>query len=186
MKKWLFVVLASMAATGAAQAQSAESSESFTSNPYLGIGVTGAKNASSGKDTANLKLFGGFKLRDGWGVESGWTHYGSQDFNRNFGPQNVFGSTSGLSGYVAGTYAVPLNDRFSVYGKLGLASSWRKYSDNAGTHYKDKDKGVYAALGAEFKLTEQVSLIAEIEHQGQRKNAGAKADVATVALKFGF
>jgi OOP family OmpA-OmpF porin len=184
MKHLLLALLASMAATGAAQAQSA--SDQITSHPYLGVGVTGAQNISSDARTANLKLFGGFDLGRNWGVESGFTHYGSKDFTRSNGTASVSGSTSGLSGYLAARYSLPISDSFSAYGKLGLASSARTYSNSLGMRVKDRDKGVYAALGVQYQLNANVSLVGEYERQGKDKMSGPRADVWTAGVKFGF
>jgi OOP family OmpA-OmpF porin len=184
MRQLLLAALASVAACGAAQAQTADGQAG--ARPYIGVGATSAQNISADERTGNLKLFGGFDLGRNWGVETGYSHYGSQDFSRASGGASVRGTTSGLGAYVAAKYSLPITDSFSAYGKLGVAHSERKYSNNLGMRFKDRDKGAYAALGVEYHINPNLSLIAEYEHQGKEKMSGAKADVWTAGVKFGF
>jgi OOP family OmpA-OmpF porin len=184
MKYLLPALLASLATCGAAQAQTVAGQ--LGSRPYIGVGVSSAQNISSDERSADLKLFGGFDLGRNWGVETGYSHYGSKDFSRSSGGLNLRGTTSGVSAYVAAKYSLPITDKVSVYGKLGLAQSERKYSNSLGMRFKDKDKGVYAALGVEYHINANLSLIAEYEHQGKETMSGAKAEVWTAGVKFGF
>jgi OOP family OmpA-OmpF porin len=89
--------------------------------------------------------------------------------------------------YAAAKYTIPLSERSSVYGKLGLAHTEQKYSSQApGWNFKESDNGLYAAAGAKFKLTEKVSLYAEIERNGKRPLNGPKNHVFNAGLTYGF
>lgn len=81
---------------------------------------------------------------------------------------------------------MPVNDQFSAYGKLGVAYSNRKVEANDGLHIDHHDTGAYAALGAEYKLNEKVSLVGEYERYGKSTDFGAKPDVVTVGVKYSF
>ncbi|WP_267875195.1 outer membrane beta-barrel protein [Massilia aurea] len=110
------------------------------------------------------------------------------------GSINVF-STSGFgqgevkssSSYVAAKYAVPLNERLSAYGKLGVARNERKVNlASNGVGYSDNDNGVYGAVGLQYALGQNLSLVGEYERYGKQPEIGAKADVVSVGLKVGF
>lgn len=109
-----------------------------------------------------------------------------QKFARADATRNVSGSTKGYNTYVAGKYSLPLGERISAYGKLGLAHSERKYDNSWGDYLNDTDTGAYAALGAQYQLTEKIAVSAEYERYGCDKPSGAKADVWTVGAKYSF
>jgi OOP family OmpA-OmpF porin len=80
---------------------------------------------------------------------------------------------------------MPVNDQFSVYGKLGLEHSERKLQ-SADLNLKDTDTGAYGAVGLQYNLNQQVALTAEYERYGKTKTVGAKADVWTVGARYSF
>jgi OOP family OmpA-OmpF porin len=80
---------------------------------------------------------------------------------------------------------MPINERVSAYGKLGVQHSERKF-DSAALNVKDSDTGAYGALGVEYKLNQQVALTAEYERYGKEKDIGAKANVWTVGAHYNF
>ena len=92
----------------------------------------------------------------------------------------------GSGTYVAGKYSVPLGDRFTGYGKLGVSYNERKYSSSTLGQVNSYDTGLYGGVGVEYKLNEKLALNAEYERYGKDKQFGAKADVYTVGLKYGF
>jgi OOP family OmpA-OmpF porin len=182
MKKLMFAVLTSIAAIGAAQAQTTTVSGP---RPYVGLGAATVDYYSDGYKT-HAKLFGGVELDQNWGIEAGYTHIEKQKFARADATRSISGSTKGYDSYVAGKYSLPVSERFAAYGKLGLAHSQRKYENSWGERNNDTDTGAYAAIGAEYKLTSNVALQAEYERYGRDKPSGAKADVWTVGAKYSF
>ena len=48
------------------------------------------------------------------------------------------------------------------------------------------DNYVYAGLGAQYKLNENVSVVGEYENFGKSKDIGARAGVWSAGVKFGF
>jgi OOP family OmpA-OmpF porin len=92
----------------------------------------------------------------------------------------------GSGTYVAGKYSMPLGERFTGYGKLGVSYNERKYSSALGTQVNNYDTGLYGGVGVEYKLNQNLALNAEYERYGKDKAFGAKADVYTVGLKYGF
>jgi OOP family OmpA-OmpF porin len=191
MKKLIVALIAGTAAMGAAQAQTSQTQP----RAYVGIGVATAdhENSSVGALTnvdsdgykASGKIFGGYEFDQNWGVEAGYTDFRNSNFNYSVNGTNGSGTTKGSSYYVAGKYNMPVNDQFSVYGKLGLEHSERKLQ-SADLNLKDTDTGAYGAVGLQYNLNQQVALTAEYERYGKTKTVGAKADVWTVGARYSF
>lgn len=185
MKKIAFALFATAAAIGAAQAQTIAADTA--PHAYVGIGASTSDNITKDEYRVGGKIYGGYQFDRNWGVEAGYTYLDSQDFSRSIGAnRNLSGSVKGSNSYIAGKYTIPINERFSAYGKLGLAYTERKYSDNAGLRYNDNDTGVYGGVGVQYKLNQNVSLVGEYERYGKDKKIGAKADAYTVGLQYDF
>ena len=175
MKKLLLALFATTAAVGAAHAQTIPATKP---QAYIGVGAATADNKSVDEYKTNAKIYGGYDFDQNWGIEAGYT---------DFGKENVsIGNVKGSGTYVAGKYTVPLGDRFSGYGKLGVSYNERKYSDGLGSQVNNYDTGLYGGVGVEYKLNEKLAVNAEYERYGKDKEFGAKADVYTVGLKYGF
>lgn len=188
MKKIILTVAANLAVLAVAQAQTTttDMSSSASPRPYVGVAVSGAKNQASDDWKASPKVFGGYKLDPNWGVELGYTHHSSEDYtSNNTSGAPVRGEVKGSSSYVAATYSMPVNDRFSAYGKLGASYNERK-NRQIGNNYTDRDTGLYGAVGVEYALNEKASIVGEYERYGKDKAIGAKADALSVGVKYGF
>lgn len=191
MKKLIVALIAGTAAIGAAQAQTTQTQP----RAYVGVGVAtadhenssvgGLTNVDSDGYKASGKIFGGYEFDQNWGVEAGYTDFRNSNFNYSVNGTNGSGTTKGSSYYVAGKYNMPVNDQFSVYGKLGLEHSERKLQ-SADLNLKDTDTGAYGAVGLQYNLNQQVALTAEYERYGKSKTVGAKADVWTVGARYSF
>jgi len=172
MKKLMIALIATAAVAGTAQAQN-------TGRGYVGVAAASAKNTTLDSHKADGKLFGGIQFDERLGVEAGWTNHHKTDV----GP---VGSTEGYGTYVAAKYSVPINEQVSAYGKLGVSHSERKLTNQLGQRFKDDDTGGYGGVGVEYKLNQNVALLAEYERYGKSKAYGAKPDVWSVGLKYGF
>ncbi|VXC23909.1 porin family protein [Massilia sp. 9I] len=189
MKKLLVVLIASAAAMSAAQAQS-------TSAPraYVGAGIasadhdfkqSGASNVDTDGWKASGKIFGGYDFNQTWGVEAGYTDFAKSDVNYSIGGVNRRGETDGHAFYVAGKATLPVNEQFSVYGKLGATRIKNELEIVNASMSRSKTEA-YGAVGAEYKLNQNVSLVGEYERYGKSKDFGAKADVLTIGAKYAF
>jgi OOP family OmpA-OmpF porin len=190
MKKLIFAVIAGATMISAAQAQTQ------VPGPYIGVGVAtadhvsnigGTTGSSSDGYKASGKLFGGYDFDQTWGVEAGYTDFRKSHYN--YSVNNVPGNASsdGHSFYVAGKATMPLNEQFSVFGKLGAAQNKNNLNASTiGLSRSDSKTEAYGALGAQYSLTKQVALTLEYERYGKSKDFGAKADVWTVGAKYSF
>lgn len=190
MKKLIVALIASAAAMSAAQAQTT------APRAYVGAGVatadhdfklSGATNVDNSGYKASGKLFGGYDFNQTWGVEAGYTDFRDARVNYAIGGVNNSGETKGESYYLAGKATMPVNEQFSLYGKLGVARNKSELVTlNAAQNRSESKTEAYGALGAEYKLNQNVSLIGEYERYGKSKDFGAKADVWTIGAKYAF
>jgi OOP family OmpA-OmpF porin len=190
MKKTMFAVLAGVLSMGAAQAQTNAAMASADTSPqvYAGVSTGMVKDSISNDTKRTTKLFGGVDLDQNWAIEAGYTYLGKSGFWVSPEPNGLVGvSVKGYSAYAAAKYTMPLSERSSVYGKLGLSHSAHKYSGGTpGWNFTDSSNGLYAAAGLQYKLTEHVSTFVEYERYGKRLPNGPKNQVFNVGLKYGF
>jgi len=182
MKKLIVALIASAAAISAAQAQTTTT----PGHAYIGVGVATADHEDgNGFDSdgykASGKVFGGYDFNRNWGVELGYTDFRKADVTSAVGN----GETKGYAYYLAAKATAPINERFDVYGKLGLQNSQRELSV-ANVTVKDHAADAYGAVGVEYKLNEKVGLSAEYERYGKNKDFGATANVITVGARYSF
>lgn len=173
--------------------------------PYVGggfgrghIGFDGgsfASNSSNVNDSTDTgktgeKLFLGVNLDRHWAVEGGYTHFGS--FKYNYAGANAIATTSkgqasygASSWWLAGKGAVPLTDRFDLYGKLGLAENKTRDSASSndpaldavlGTPYtrNSNHTGLLAGLGAEYHPGKKVGVRVEFDDYGKFGSSGSR------------
>jgi len=186
MKKLIFALIAGATAMSAAHAQS----------PYVGLGVAssdhtykigGATNVDGDGWKPSLKVFGGVDINPMWGVEAGYTDLRKASVNYNIGNVAGSGTADGKRAYVAAKATMPLNEQVSFYGKLGAGYQKTEFSASTpGLGRSDSDTGVYAGVGAQYKLSQQVALTLEYERYGKKKDFGAKPDALTVGARYNF
>jgi OmpA-OmpF porin, OOP family len=191
-------VLTALAVLGlAAQAQEA---------PRVYLGLTAGVAAAIAKDYDTDKnetgsgrpsagVFAGVRLFDlpvgkGWpvGVEVGY-----QDISSHTVPYRINGSTTDLtarghSSYVALKVAAPLNERVSLYGRLGAARNVVDGNTPAGQTPIDIDgrrTGVLSGFGAEFQLMPNLLLRAEATSFG-RGSANSRVGGISAGVAVGF
>jgi opacity protein-like surface antigen len=185
MKKMIFSVLAGVVAMGAAQAQTVAPTTADTApHAYVGISTGASKDSLSGDRKRTVKIFGGYEFDQNWGVEAGYTHFGSSGV---YLPQEADWTNAEMKSfgaYVAAKYTMPITERSSVYGKLGLSHTETKL--RADWDYSDRDNNLYGAVGVQVKATEKISLFAEYEHYGKRATNGPDNKILNAGVKFGF
>jgi opacity protein-like surface antigen len=182
MKKLLIALIAGTTLMGAAHAQ----------GPYIGAGVSTTDNTSptgfagGDKHKAAAKVFGGYDISDKFGVEAGYTDF-RKTRSASTGTTAGSGEADAKSMYVAAKMTAPINEQFSVYGKLGAAHNRAEFNSTiAGANRKASDNEAYAGLGGEFHLNKQVGISVEYERFGKKKDFGPKPDTFTVAARYKF
>lgn len=187
MKKIIFALVASVAAMSAAQAQ-------MVSKPYIGLGVTSAKhelNTSGTSVTASAdrkaagKIFAGADITPMFGVEVGHSQ-SKDDHTVTYAGASGNVESDSRRTYLAAKATMPMNEQFSLYGKLGAVHTKDKLTSAVGLNHSESDNGVYAALGGQYNLNEKMALSLEYERNGKKRDFGAKADAVTVAARYSF
>lgn len=180
------IIAAALAATAGAQAQTAtpDPSSTFgTYHPY--VGISAVHFTGEGSHGFDPKLFAGVDFANNFGIEAGYLDYGHERSSYSYDSNTYEQKSKGYSTYLAGKYTFAINERFSIGTKLGVAYNHSDYRSlmNGATDYtwKGSDTGLYAGVGAQYKLNEKVSVLADYEHFG-RGGSGA----VSVGLKVGF
>lgn len=181
MKKMILAVAVTLAATGAAQAQS-----KAVPGAYAGLGVSSVDKLMRDGRSAELKVFGGYEFDQNFGVEAGITGRGRESLTAQSNGQAVEFNAKGYNSYVAGKYTHPITEQFSAFGKLGMSYNVVKHSDSRGLRHKEEDTGLYAGLGVQYKVNEKVALTAEYERAGKRGGTSDHNDAWTLGVKYGF
>lgn len=144
---------------------------------YIGAGVGGAKYdlgaGDLGLTTGNVddtdtgyKIFGGYNFNKNIGLELAYVDLGDVSFNGTVGATAVNGGGDTQGFNISAVFTAPINDRFSIFGKVG-AFAWdadfnansaavRATGSGSGTDFS-------AGLGAAYHLNRNVSLRTEYE-----------------------
>ena len=188
MKHLIIALIATATAVGSAQA----------AGPYVGVGIasadhgytlSGTNNGSTDGYKASGKIFGGYDIDPMWGVEAGYTDFKKSSYQYTTAANTAGRAESdGNSFYVAGKATAPINDQFSVFGKLGAArnKATLRSATTPAFNTSDSKTEVYAGVGLQYNLNQKVALTAEYERYGKSRDFGAKADVFTVGAKYAF
>jgi hypothetical protein len=135
------------------------------------------------------KLKAGFDLNPWFSIESGYQNLVSRGFHyadpgradEREGALGGFGS----AGYAAIKLTVPVDDRLTAYGKLGIAGTGRLVHDSLTTSVREGDIGPYANLGANYKLNNKASVNAQYEKFGDSaKKFGINSNASGMSTKL--
>lgn len=97
-------------------------------------------------------VFGGYRYNENLAAEVGYT--GISYFNTNVGAVQYLSKQKAL--YVAAVGTYPINDAFSVFGKLGVASA--SSENNAVAEQTTRRFGPTAGIGAQYKFTPAIAV----------------------------
>lgn len=185
MKRWIIAALAA-ATLGATVAQA--------SDPYVGIGV-GGFNIDNG---VSKKMAAGAYLQVG------------DDFSPYLGGEVRIGASDRTSeafpllartkiDYFVAAYLKPryeLNEQFTAYGLLGLATVRASYVAPGAVQQKKTRNGLAYGLGIDYRYNENVSFGAEWSHMLTKPGAtaatintnfqGVSSSVYSASLKYHF
>lgn len=184
------LVFVSATAAIAAHAQSVATPSPWTPSGYFGLGASSDSSLAGKGRRTDFKLFGGVDFKNNFGIEAGFTDFGTAHYTETLPDRHYEGNAKGYTTYLAGKFTYPINERLSAYGKLGLTYSMRdyntSYSDYGIEHQRYTGTGPYAALGVQYKLREDLSAVAEYEYHDRNAATGTRAAAWTLGLKVGF
>jgi OOP family OmpA-OmpF porin len=114
---------------------------------YVGVNVGSAKiDASNLDSTTSFALLGGYTFNQYFAAEVGYIDFGSKDYS-GFNVKSSAWSISGVGSY-------PFNEQFSVFAKLGIASTT---VDSGGTSTGKSD--LTYGIGGQFNVNKQVGIV---------------------------
>lgn len=136
---------------------------------YLGAGA-GSSKTDNREDS--WKLYGGYQFSPTWGVELGYTDLGQ------------YRGADVESWTLAGTGTMPLNQRWSLLGKLGVASNRPQFAGSS--DHTDLLMGV----GVGYSLNTNIGLRLEYEDFGKLSKSGAgpnsRGNNLSLSIKYMF
>lgn len=139
-----------------------------------------------GKDTG-FKVFGGYMFNRNLGVEAAYVNLGEVSYSGSFGPFPVVGGKVELTGFnIAALGSFPINEQFSVFGKLGLFIWDVEASDvTGGVPFSAKTDGtdISFGLGVGYNFTRNLGVRAEWE---RFKLDEADSDLLSIGIVWRF
>ncbi|MDB5756218.1 MAG: hypothetical protein JWR56_2646 [Massilia sp.] len=213
MKKFGFALTAALLAAGSAQAQllaqpdppppTLTKAKPFSLAPqpllrFYGYNETSINAKLFDDYRTDPKFFVGVDFTPNLAVEMGYVNLLNRGFHYvDYGRAAERAGALGLkdfSSYLAGKFTVPVDERFAVYAKLGVAHSER--TAKRGVAYSERTKdateidvGPYVNVGAEYKLSDKASVTGEFARYGdtaKKWGSDTNATGATAKLKLGF
>ncbi|EAV46766.1 OmpA/MotB [Methylophilales bacterium HTCC2181] len=158
-------------------------------------GLTGTASLNEDEDDTGYKLFAGYRASNNFGVELHYADLGEASLSGNIGDTFISnGVTYGFTANgvkivqetksygAAATYALPLNDSFSLLGKIGF-HRW-DIEDSQG--FDEDGTEPFYGIGASYQVNENVAIQAEFERFQIDSIDVDDIDLLSVGLAFHF
>lgn len=149
-------------AGGMALAQAQTATQSMGSGFYAGGSIGSAHRADGSpisspidKSDTGYKLYGGYEFHPNFAVEAGYANLGK--FSGAAGSVKSQGAYADLVG------KLPLVDRLSALGRVGIYDGHTTVRDSAGPSGKDHDGNLKYGAGLQYDLTPTAAIRAEWE-----------------------
>jgi OOP family OmpA-OmpF porin len=184
MKKQILIALigTALAAPFAAQAQAS----------YVGVNVGRAEQklsvdgVGSIKDSdTGFKLYGGYAFHKNFGAEIGYVDLGKASVTD--GIDTASSEPTALYAAVTGTF--PLNEQFSLTGKVGVAANRVKVKFTGEPNSTEKHTSVMFGIGAAYNFAPNLAAVVEYEKFGKvlkEEGGNLKADLISVGVQYKF
>lgn len=181
----------------AATTASCASSLALADDFYVGVNVanknsgrldqTGrdgsVKSVDSKKGAVPLKFYGGYNISPTLAVEGGYQRFGSTKFDLPLGGQL---DAESHAFYAAAKGTLPLNENWSLFGKLGAARGNSKITVSGQGAASDSrsvnHSSLYASVGGAYAITQQLSVQLELERYGKVNNEGLTSNMNALSL----
>jgi len=147
-------------------------------------------NFTSTSPGTHLRLIGGYDFKKFIGVEAGLSEFGSYKVSDTTGLVNV-GSVRASAFTLAARGGYKFNFGLSVFGKLGLASVWTKYTSNPGWTWpanmgtSQQTMGMVAGLGWQYDFDDALGIRMSFENI-EFNDTGYKGGFASTNLMVVF
>lgn len=142
------------------------------------LGFATYTNTSPFSSPGMVRIAGGYHFSPMLAAEIGYT---------SFGDSTVGGTTLSASSFqVAAVGSLPLNAKFDLLGKLGMANNSEKYSDAWGTFASYSQSGLMFGLGAQYHIDKQLSIRAQYEDYGNFDNVPPRMSATTISFGVAY
>ncbi|WP_185545986.1 porin family protein [Variovorax sp. KBW07] len=162
------------------------SSYSLSGSSSIPVPWGAEKNSKAG--TA-YKLYGGYRLTETFGVEAGYARLGRVSQWTSLNGVSTLQKGSGQVFYAAATARLPIGDAFALNGRLGIARGSVSGGNDrwvpAHQRISGSSTGVMAGFGAEYRMTQNLSITADYDYFG-KVSKQAKGGMLSVGLKASF
>jgi OOP family OmpA-OmpF porin len=156
------------------------SSTAMAADNYIGGAFGSTDPDVDGYDSSDtLKIFGGQRFGN-IGYEVGYHDF--DRFDRSGSPSGEHNTGSALEASVVGY--LPLNNKFDLFGKVGMAAWSLDVNDNTGTIFTDDGIDLTYGVGAQFKPMDNLSL--RVEYQIMNDVSGADLSSTMLGAAFHF
>ena len=152
--------------------------------PFTALGATVTKN-----DERNtmFRLFGGYDVNKHLGIEAAYVDLGAFGVSGTIGgaPFTAFGDITGLS--VSGVGTLPLSEKFSVFGSVGVFFSKVKASASVAAvagAARDSGTDLTAGVGIKYALSKNIAARLEVNRYGLDDNGSAVTYSMGLQYKF--
>lgn len=152
----------------------------FAADPafYIGVNAGSAKIDEPGfESTTAYGLLGGYSFNQNFAAEIAYTNFGSKDY---FGVLTVKSDALSVSG--VGSY--PFNEMFSVFAKLGFASTKLDASGAVGGSESNTD--FTWGIGGQFNVTNQIGIRLGYDLYKVGKDVTADQKLTSITALFKF
>lgn len=150
----------------------------------VGAGDIGMTAGSVDDTDTGYKVFAGYNFTRNFGIEAAYVDLGDLTFSGNVGATPVSGSADVQGFNISAVLTAPIDDRFSVFGKLG-AFVWDAdfAANSAAVRWTGSGSSTdfSAGLGAAYSFNKNLSLRAEYEYFDD-----VDANLWTVGLAYKF
>jgi OOP family OmpA-OmpF porin len=141
---------------------------------YIGGNLGQSDIDRLGEGDTSFKILGGYQINKHFGAELGYTDFGSA----NSGGVTVKGTAWEL----VGVGSLPLNDKFSLFGKLGFAMT-----DGEATGFGSADSTELTyGIGAKYNFTPVLGVTAEYQVYPDFADGFSDVSVFSVGVVYRF
>lgn len=161
----------------------------------LGGGFTSSTIVDDDRSTG-YKIFGGYQLNKNFAVEGGYFDLGKFGYTATTQPAGTLNGNIKLRGLNLDLVGIlPLTDKFSAFGRAGLAYAQARDSFSGGGAVRvsnpnpsKNDTNYKVGLGLQYAFTESLALRAEAERYRVNDAVGNKGhvDLVSVGLVYRF
>jgi len=144
---------------------------------YIGGNLGMADFDEFGDDDTSFKILGGYQINRNFGVEVGYIDFGKVDITG--------GSVKASAFELVGVGTLPINDKFSVIGKLGFARGEGEANTVVGTFSDDSVEVTYG-VGVKYNFTPVLGVTAEYQAYPDVGNGGSDINVFSVGVVYRF